>query len=77
MNAIAYTILSRSLTKTHGTNSTFAKALGKDTKGYISLAFYILGLSLSFVNSWVSLTIYAIVALIWLVPDTRFEKQIG
>lgn len=74
MNAIAYTILTRVLVKSHGVDSQFAKALGKDLKGYFSLACYILGLALSFVSAWTSLTIYAIVALVWLIPDKRFEK---
>ena len=73
MNAIAYTILVRSLIKRHGRDSEFAARIGRDVKGYISLALYITAVSVAFVNSWISLGIYFLVALIWLIPDRRFE----
>ena len=73
MNAIAYTILVRTLIKRHGRDSEFAARIGSDAKGKISLALYITAVALSFVNPWISLAIYFSVAMIWLVPDRRFE----
>ena len=73
MNAIAYTILVRTLIKRHGRDSEFAARIGSDLKGRISLALYALAVALSFVNPWISLAIYFGVAMIWLVPDRRFE----
>jgi uncharacterized membrane protein len=74
MNAISYTILVRSLIHTHGRDSEFAARIGSDTKGYISLAIYILAVGLAFVNSWISLALYFAVAMIWFIPDRRFER---
>ena len=74
MNAIAYTILVRSLIKAHGHDSEFAQRIGGDIKGYISLALYISAVGLSFVSATVSLAIYFIVAAIWFIPDRRFER---
>ena len=74
MNAIAYTILVRSLIHTHGRDSEFAARIGSDTKGYVSLAIYIAAVGLAFVNSWVSLALYFLVAVIWFIPDRRFER---
>jgi len=74
MNAIAYTILVRFLIRTHGPDSDFAARIGSDTKGYVSLAIYILAVGLAFVNAWVSLALYFAVAMIWLIPDRRFER---
>jgi uncharacterized membrane protein len=74
MNAIAYTILVRTLLRTHGRDSDFAARIGGDIKGYISLVLYILAVGLSFVNSWISLGIYFAVAMIWFIPDKRFER---
>src|ERR1700726_2516312 len=41
MPAIAYYLLQKAITRTHGMASTLAKALGSDIKGKISLLFYI------------------------------------
>jgi TMEM175 potassium channel family protein len=73
MNAVAYTILVRTLIKRHGRDSEFASRIGSDLKGTVSLALYALAVGLSFVNSWISLAIYFGVAMIWLIPDRRFE----
>ncbi len=75
-NAIAYTILVRILVKHHGKDSAIAKAVGRDSKGNISLACYALGIALAFVNTWLSCALYVLVAIIWLVPDRRIEKVI-
>ena len=75
MNAISYTILVRALLKSHGANSDFAARIGSDKKGYLSLCLYIVAVASSFVNSWISLAIFFGVALIWLVPDRRFEPH--
>jgi uncharacterized membrane protein len=77
MSSIAYFILSRSLIKYHGKNSTIAIAVGNDIKGKISTTLYIVAIIVSFINSWVSLGIYALVAVIWIVPDKRIEKVIA
>jgi len=74
MNAIAYTILVRTLIKRHGRDSEFAARIGSDAKGIISLVLYVTAVALSFVNPWISLAIYFGVAMIWLVPDRRFES---
>ena len=75
MCAIAYTLLVFSIIKVHGKNSLFAKAIGKDTKGKVSMALYIIGIPLAFVHSWLALTMYIIVAAIWFIPDRRIEKN--
>jgi uncharacterized membrane protein len=77
MNSIAYYILVRSLLKANGKDSTLAKALGSDVKGKISTLIYAIGIGTAFFNSWISLGLYAVVAIIWLIPDRRIEKTIG
>lgn len=76
MNALAYTILAKLLIKHHGAESILGKAIGKDTKGKISLALYLSAMLMAFVNAWISLAIYVIVAIIWIIPDTRIEKTL-
>jgi uncharacterized membrane protein len=74
---IAYFILTRVLLATHGHESLVAKGLGKDFKGKVSVLLYAAAIPLAFVRSWISLAIYALVALWWLVPDSRFERLLA
>lgn len=76
MAAIAYTFLAIALVHLHGKNSTLGIALGNDWKGKISLAIYAVGIGLSFINPWFGLTLYALVAGIWFIPDKRIENKI-
>lgn len=74
MNAIAYTILAQTLVSHHGKDSLIAKALGKDWKGKLSLLIYAAAIGASFIHPGIGLALYFIVAVIWLLPDRRFEK---
>jgi len=76
MPAIAYYLLQKAIIRKQGTHSVLANALGKDIKGKISPIFYIAGIALAFVNPWLAIAIYVLVAVIWLVPDRRIEKVI-
>ena len=71
--AVAYTILQACLVRANGKDSEFAKALGKDVKGKISVATYVVAVPLAWVIPLASCILFIAVALIWLVPDRRFE----
>ena len=73
---IAYSILSRSLIAHHGTASVLAKSIGNDWKGTISLVVYGVAIPLALARPWISCACYALVALMWLVPDRRIEKHV-
>jgi uncharacterized membrane protein len=75
--ALAYTILTLVLRANHPADSVLARALGKDLKGKMSLILYLAAIPLAFVQIWISLALYVAVALIWLVPDRRFEKLLA
>jgi uncharacterized membrane protein len=77
LSAIAYTILQRALIRVEGNDSTLARAVGKDLKGKLSLVGYIAGIALAFVSPWIAAALYALVALIWVIPDRRIEKQLA
>ncbi len=76
MPAIAYYLLQKAIMRTHGAASTLARALGSDIKGKISPLFYIGAILLALVSPWVSVALYTLVALIWLIPDRRIEQAI-
>ena len=65
------------IVRVNGADSSLAKALGDDIKGRISPLLYIAGIGLAFVSPWLSIAIYVLVALIWLIPDRRIEKAIA
>lgn len=72
--AISYYLLTLALLAQHPKDSPLARALGCDFKGKISIATYALAIGLTFVNSWLGVTLYFVVALIWLIPDRRMER---
>jgi uncharacterized membrane protein len=74
--AVAYTILVRCLVAVNGRDSALARAVGRDTKGYASLAIYATAVALAFIDARIAGLLYAAVAIIWLVPDRRIEKVI-
>jgi uncharacterized membrane protein len=74
MAAIAYFILQKQIIKVQGKDAILAKALGTDIKGKISPALYVIGISFSWYLPWVSGVFYIIVALMWLIPDSRIER---
>lgn len=74
MAAIAYFVLQRFIIVSQGKDSILKKAVGKDVKGKVSPILYFIALICA---SWMplfSLGLYALVALIWIVPDKRIEK---
>ena len=71
---LAYTILVRVIVHAQGQHSRLKAAIGNDTKGYLSLVLYILAILTTFVRHEVAWGFYALVALIWLVPDRRIER---
>ncbi|MGH7524225.1 MAG: TMEM175 family protein [Gemmatimonadales bacterium] len=75
--AIAYTILQNRIIALQGRDSRLARAVGNDMKGYASLAAYALAIPAAFINPWISCGLYALVALIWLVPDPRIEHVLN
>jgi len=72
----AYFILTKVLVAHHGAKSTLAKALGRDTKGLVSQAIYVAAIPLAFLNPWISYALYVAVAILWLAPDPRIERNL-
>ncbi len=73
----AYSILARALIRYHGHESTLAKAVGQDWKGKISLLIYAIAIPLAFLNTWIAFALYILVAVLWLIPDRRIERQLS
>jgi TMEM175 potassium channel family protein len=72
--ALAYYVLKTAIVSEQGPDSRLATALGNDFKGKISPVLYAIAIPLAYVEPWISIGIYVLVALIWLVPDRRIES---
>lgn len=76
--ASAYYLLTQSLLRRHGRESSLARAVGGKMKENLSLVIYALGVAAAFlVSEWVALIAYSVVSVIWLVPDRRIEAELG
>ncbi|HTI19139.1 MAG TPA: TMEM175 family protein [Trinickia sp.] len=74
MAAIAYFILTRLLLRHHRPDSALAQAIGRDVKGAISVALYLMGIASAFRLPAVSVALYTLNAIVWIAPDRRVER---
>lgn len=74
--AIAYFILQSVIIKYHDNEFPLTKVVGTDKKGKISIGMYVLGIGLTFFNTWLAIMCYIGVAIMWLIPDKRIEKSL-
>jgi uncharacterized membrane protein len=72
----AYYILKTAIISHHGSSSRLASALGNDIKGKISPVLYLVAIPLAFLDRWIALALYVVVALMWLIPDRRIESSL-
>jgi uncharacterized membrane protein len=75
--AIAYYLLQLRMMRVPITGPRLREAVGNDLKGKLSPAVYLAGILLAFVEPWLGLIPFVIVALIWLVPDRRVERYLA
>ncbi len=77
MCAIAFFVMERVIVAAQGEGSPLEKALGRDLKGKVSPFLYLSGVALAFAAPAISYALYALVALVWLVPDRRVENAMA
>ena len=73
---VAYLVLQRMIVTRQAGDSSLASELGRDRKGKLSLALYVVGIGLAFVSPWLAAALYALVAAMWLIPDRRLERAL-
>lgn len=77
MAGIAYWILQQLIIAAQGSHSVLKEAVGRDRKGKASPVLYILAVLCAFWSPMASQAIYAVVALLWLIPDRRIERTLS
>ena len=74
MAALAWWILQQRIIATQGRHSLLRQAIGTDWKGKLSPLLYLIAIALAGLARWISLGLYALVAVLWLIPDRRIER---
>jgi uncharacterized membrane protein len=74
--SIAWRWLQGAIIKMQGSDSVLASAIGSDLKGKASPLLYLAGVGLAFVAPLLSISLYILVAVMWLIPDRRIEKAL-
>ena len=61
----------------NGPGGAFANAVAADVKGKVSPALYIGAIAISFLSTIAADALFVAVAVLWIVPDRRFEPVIA
>ena len=84
--AIAYFVLQSLIIRSQGRDSPLRRALGRDLKGKVSPVLYCAGIVSALLGGygtgpgragiWVAIGFYVVVAILWIVPDTRIDRAV-
>jgi uncharacterized membrane protein len=77
MAAIAYRVLERALIAVEDQTAMIVQAVGAGRKEWVSIVLYAIGIAAAFlVSPFVAVVLYIAVAVMWLIPDRRFERRL-
>jgi uncharacterized membrane protein len=76
MAGVAYFVLQQVIIRKQGKDSVVAKAVGRDLKGKASPVIYLVAIIAAFFSPALAGSLYALVALMWVIPDRRFERML-
>jgi uncharacterized membrane protein len=74
--ALAYYGLVRALIAVPGQTPTLAAVVGRDAKGKISPILCAVAIPIALAAPAVALALYAVVVVLWIVPDRRMERAV-
>jgi uncharacterized membrane protein len=73
----AYFLLQHFMARVPGNAERMREVYGRTGKEIASIVLYLLGISLAFLEPWLALVPYTVVACMWLVPDRRVERYLA
>ena len=76
MAALSYWVLQQVIIRAQGPGSLLKRALGGDWKGNLSPLIYVFAIAIAIPAPAVAGALYALVAVIWLIPDRRIERAL-
>jgi uncharacterized membrane protein len=72
---VSYLAFEKAIIACNGPNSKLAAAIGKEWKARLTLAAYLVAAGLAFINPWLAIALYFLIAFSWFVPDRRIEAM--
>ena len=72
----SYYVLERVIIRASPAGSRLAAAVGRDPKGVASMVIYAVAIAVCVASRWVAFAMYVVVAVMWLVPDSRLFPTI-
>lgn len=78
LNGVSYTLLRRAIKSTHTETTALTRALGNSrAKEWASVTLYSLSIPIAlFIHPIISAVLFAIVAILWLIPSKEIERAI-
>jgi uncharacterized membrane protein len=73
---LSFALLLSALLMANDEDAPIVKAARRGRKGRITILAYLLAIAAAFLWPYVAVAIYVSVALMWLVPDKRFEQLV-
>ena len=71
---LSFAMLRATLIAAEGEDSAVAKATARGRKGLITMLAYVVAIAICFLWPFAAVAIYVAVALMWLIPDNRFDQ---
>jgi uncharacterized membrane protein len=75
LSALAWDIERRVLIRLHPPDSALVRALGSNSKEWISLFIYVVAIASAFVNTWIACALYGTVAGVWVFAHSPHERR--
>lgn len=76
LSSFSFALIEKLALKHDPENCAIADSIANQRKEYLSTFLYILAVILSFYVPYVSIALYLLVALMWIIPDKRIERVI-
>jgi uncharacterized membrane protein len=73
---LAYSFLSQAIYKSLDSNDRMKQVVKSKIKELFSILLYSISIPISFWNTKVSLAIFTIVAIVWIIPSKAIEKEL-
>jgi uncharacterized membrane protein len=73
-SAIAFYTLVRAIIRANPDDNAIAESIGRNIKGIVSPAIYVVGIALTLVSPYLGYACYVFVSLLWFVPDRRLTR---
>ena len=77
MAAMTYLLLQTPILRQHPADSALRREFARDLKGKLSPLAYLAAILAAFRWPWIAWGLYALVAIVWVVPDKRIERALA